>query len=305
MTSLEKSEQKFTLKPMVIGRLFAEMTVLVVLIFVPIVTQLTGHLDKAVFHVKAMLWGMALIAAVVLPSYGFITWQVLLNSYGINSRSLFKRQQLPWDGMKGLKLKTSWGWRRYVVEHKDGALTFPVWFGGIKELTQTIRGRLAGGGSGGAGNGTGSGGTKKYSQDIVNMLIQFGKLLISLAFIGLFWLFFASLQKAQAGKADKSDFYIILAMCILLTLVMVLRCIVIALMPKSVTVDPEALTLQTLFSSHRIAWADVTAITAPLFFLPPGLFLKTKRGWYLIGEQLEAVDELEEDLAKRLPKLIS
>ncbi len=295
----KKVERVYRLKAMVLARLLAEVTVLLILVLLPPTLLLLNRFAELPYYVKMILPVLSIIALCVLPGYGFVTCSVRVNEEGIATRALFKRQFACWDNIRTLALKTSFGWRRYTLSGQGVDMTFPVWLNEVRQLTEFIRARLPGGGR------TAGGGERTYHQDIFSLLVQFLRLCANLVFIVIFWMFFRSLSAPGAaaggkGHLDPLDTWLILSACIVFTLIMVLRCVMIALMPRALTVGPDGIELRGLFFKRQFCWRDVKELSPPSFILPEGYLLKTRGGWFLLGESLELFDELQDELMRRL-----
>src|SRR5262249_40113071 len=147
------------------------------------------HLPAAV---NGAIYATALLAACILPCYGFVTWRVNVDERGLAAISLFKRQRAAWSDLERLSFKTSFNWRRYVVIFAGGELTFPVWLKDMKELVQLIRDHLPQSGSEGRGRKQ-----RLFKQDVFGLVMQFVKVLLGLLFIVVFWIFFATIRSGK------------------------------------------------------------------------------------------------------------
>lgn len=286
-------QANYRLKPMVAARLFAEITVLTLLVFLPLGLWLHGDFSKISPITQGLIIAMTVVSLVVLPAYGFITFQVSCDNEGLRAISLFRKQMARWHEIEEIKLKTSWGVRRYVVKCGEGEVTFPVWLHNIQQLTEAIRSRLPNGGLPAFAS------ARTFVLDLPSLLIQFAKTIGAMLFVGLFWLFFA--QTGSGGKKlDPTDSMFILGACILFTLFLAARAVFVIMMPRRVQTDPEGISLSNIFFNRQLKWNEVKAVAQPLFFLPEGLLLKTARGPVFIGDQIEAFDELHEELGRKL-----
>lgn len=290
----------YRLKSMVGVRMLAETTVLIILISLPLILWFTGDLVKVTILTQALLFGSALVALLVLSAYGFVTYKVVVDLDGLQAISLFRKQFMGWDQMLSLRLKTAFGWRRYVIMAEHDEVSFPVLLNNVDELVEQIRARLPKGGRIAAVSGT-----KVFAQDAFGASCRVIGLIVGVAFIGLFWAFFAYLEThktAGARPPDPADAMIILVACMLFTAAMSFRSFKIVMMPQLVSIDSDGVTLQSWFGRRQFAWAELKTIQPPLFFLPEGIVVKTTTASYLIGNELDAFDELEEELRGRLPK---
>jgi hypothetical protein len=292
---LDLASKSFTLKPLVVARLFAEMTACLIVIALPVVAALPVHQLEIAPTTMAALILLAAGAAVLLPSYGFITYKVDVEDDGLKLLSAFKKQVVKWQDITSLALKTSFGWRRYMLTTSNNeSASFPIWLGHVGELVGLVRSRLPGRGQSQAAR------NRIFRQHPVGLLMQMGKLALTLGFIALFWYFFATLIKSP--HRDQMDVAIILGACVILTALMLWRLWLIAFMPRQVETSGEGLHLTTWLFQRQIAWADVSRVNAPPLLLPEGELLKTPRGWYLLSADLEAFDELQYDVERELEK---
>lgn len=281
---------------MVLVRMLAEVTALLILVALPIVLFINGQFSKIATLTQSLLVVAAVVAALIIPAYGFITYRVAVDIDGIRTISVFRRQFMPWGGVTGLRLRSAFGWRRYVVVSESEELSFPIWLNNISELVDQIRAQLPQG-----GRMVATGGAKIFAHDNVGTCFQLFKLLLGFVFIGLFWAFFAYLQTAKK-KADPSDAAVILIASILITVAILVRSLVIVMMPRVVSTNSRGITLKSFFNQLELTWDDVKAVSAPFFLLPEGVVLKTSKGKVLIGNELDAFDELEEELRARTAK---
>lgn len=286
----------YTLKTMVFVRMFAEISVFCVLVVLPLILLANGEFTKLPALIKSLLVVAGVIAALILPIYGLITYRVTVDTDGLRTIALFRKQFIRWEQITGLRLRTAFGWRRYVVisEHED--LSFPVWLTNINQLVEQIRAALPHGGRMIAVDGA-----KVFAQDRIGMAFTVFKLCIGLVFIFVFWMFYADLQTHRSKNADPSDAMVILAGCVIFTAVMLWRSFVIVMMPRMVSTDAGGITFRTWFKRAMVPWSDVTALAQPFFLLPEGIVIKMKEGELLIGNELDAFDELQDELRDRVP----
>jgi hypothetical protein len=129
-----------------------------------------------------------------------------------------------------------------------------------------------------------------FRNDPVALVFQFLQAAGGLFFIFISWVFYADLAKSSTP----TDSYTVLGFCILCTAALAWRTFVIALMPKSVELSKENVSIRTVFSQKSYSWSDVLAVKQPFPLLPEGFILKTKRQSYLIGAGMDAADELHD-----------
>lgn len=277
---------------MVLARVLAEATVMVLLLLLPLILHLLGHFLGLPITFKVVLIALAIIACLMLPAYGFITHSVLVEDEGLRARALFRQERCTWRSIKAVKRRSNWNWQRYVVEHDDGELSFPIWLNEVDKLVETIRSRLP------QSAGGRSSPLSRFSQDPIALTFQFVQAFIGIAFAVVFWFFFLDLR---AGVQKSEDILIVLIFCILITALVTWRTIMILLMPRQIIVSPGELTLQTLFFKRILTWNQVLSVKPTMPLLPDGFLIRTEKWAYLIGGGIDGVDELVETLASRIP----
>jgi len=292
--STEPKPKTYRLKSMVLARILAEMTVLLILVTLPAVLTITGHLQGAPMTGKFLFFALSLISALILPAYAFITWRVVVDKNGLTAMSLAKHQRCEFADMKRLSRRSNWNWVRYVVEHANGELTFPIWLVGCNELVELLRAKLPGGGSGASNP------FRKFSQDKISLLFQSMQAALGIGLVVVFWIFFTEL--AQEKTTNQTDLSIVLGFCLVITLIFLWRSLMIFLMPKSVELTPSGIVVDTMIFSRRITWQNVLNVKPALPLLPEGFMLKTAKGSFWIGNGMDAADELVASIRSKLPK---
>lgn len=291
---LDLAPKSFTLKPLVVARLLAEISACIIVIALPVVA--VTPLNKYVLAPTTMaaLVLLSIAAAFLLASYGFITYKVAVGEDGLKLLSAYKKQEVAWSEMTSLGLKTSFGWRRYLIATTGDSATFPIWLTNVQELVQIIRSRLPNRGRSEAAR------SRVFRQHSVGLVMQLGKLVLTVGFIILFWWFFVSLVKS--ARHDQGDIAIILGACLILTLLMLWRIWLIVFMPRSVELTDDGLRFTTWFFERPALWSETRLVNAPPLLLPEGELLKTPAGWFLLSADLEAFDELQYEVAGQLEK---
>jgi hypothetical protein len=292
-------ESIYRLKGMVLVRLLAEATALLILLVLPIILLIHGDFAHMSLTTRIIVCVLSVVSLLVLPFYTTIAHKVKLDEEGVSTYSLVTSQHAEWAEISALKLKASWGWRRYVVSADRGDLTVPVWMTNLPELVASIRQKLPNRGFGGP-----VAAQRIFHQDAVSLIIQSVKSLAALLFLGVFWAFAYSLRPGAttaAQKTDTTDFLIVVAACVVVSSVVLLRVYLTSTMPRRVELQNDGLLVQTLFYKFKLPWNAIARISAPWFFLPDGLLVRSKGNFFLIGDQLEAFDELHEALVERFP----
>jgi hypothetical protein len=283
--------RKYRLKAMVLARVFAEISVLILLVALPILIQVMGKMSLLPIGGKAVLIGLAIIALCVLPFFGYITYQVNTDDAGITTLALLSKHSCLWHEVKALTRKSSNSWVRYVVEHDGGELSFSPLLRSADVLVQEIRAHLP------DGSGIASNPYRMFQSDPSAFMVQCVQSLAGIVFVCIGWFLFAG-TTSKAGHSGDAE--ILFGFCAVCTLVFIWRTVVVALMPKTVELTRDQLIVRTYFSEQRYPWGDVKSVSAPFPLLPEGFLIKTKKFSYLVGSGMEAGDELEEAIKAKV-----
>jgi hypothetical protein len=284
----------YNLKVMAAARLLAEVTVLVALVLVPVTLIFCGAYAHMPWQARGLSSVACAVAIILLSAYGFVTYRVKVSDDGIETFSAFRSQFLAWRNIKSLHLKTAWGMRRYLVKADEGMedLTFPIWLNGVKLLCQSIRARLPKGETGGAG------GAKVYRLAPSAVAVQLARLLGGLLIIGLFWQFALTMKHDPQHSADH---IFMLGVCTIFSLFWLAHATMSIIAPNLLITDVDGLQLISVLGNHRLTWSQLRSMSPASFLLPEGLIVRTQSAFYFISDQLDAFDELEDDVAKWLP----
>lgn len=284
--------RKYRLKPMVLARVFAELTVLVLLVGLPILLWCTGRMAILPAAGKAVIFTLSGIGLCLLPWFGFVTYQVNASETGLVALSLFKKQSCQWQQIRGLTRRCSNNILRYVVELDDKSeFTFPVLLKGCEALVEEIRRHLP----------AGSGAPPKnpyrlFRNDPLAMVVQFLQAAACMFFIVVIWIFCSNTMRTM----HNSDVYAVIAFSILCTAALGWRCFVVALMAKTVELTRDAIVVSTLFFQKTYPWNEVQSVKMPFPLLPEGFMLHTKKFSYLISTGMDAGDELQDAIKGKL-----
>jgi hypothetical protein len=277
---------------MVLARIFAEITVLLILVLLPAILAITGHLQAAPLTAKFLIFALMLIAGLLLPAYAFVTWLVVIDKHGLTAMSLANHQRCEFHQMKRMSRRSNWNWVRYVIEHQQGELTFPIWLVNCEELVETVKQRIPGGG------GVGSP-FRKFRQDKISLLFQCMQAMLGIGLVVVFWIFFGEL--AHSKLSNQADLVIVLVFCLAITMIFLWRSTVIFLIPRSVELTPSGIIVDTMAFSRRIGWQNVLNLRPAMPLLPEGFMLKTAKGSFLIGNGMDSADELVSSIQSKLP----
>lgn len=290
----DKKARRYRLKTMVFARLFAELTVMIIFILLPLALLLTGQFALMPATAKAVILTICILSVLLLPAYAFITWSVKVDHEGITAIAPARKQNCSWSSIKRITRRSNWNWVRYVIEHENGELSFPIWLKDCDELVEEIKKKLP--------RGAGDAGSlpmfRKFSQDPISMFFQLLQAGLGIALVVVFWLFFGELTHEKT--TSRIDSLIVLGFCLIVSALFLWRTFVVLLMPKSVRLTGQDVIVETMFFCKNIPWPEVEKVAPALPFLPEGFMLATKRGSYLIGNGMNSLDELVESLKKRL-----
>jgi hypothetical protein len=284
----------YRLKSMVAMRLLAEATVFILLLLLPVVILLLGKFAALSITLKILVVALALVAAVALPIYGQVVFQVKVTATELVAYSVVSRRSCQLSQIKGLKRRSNWGWIRFVVEYDGGELIFPIWINHHEKLVAAIRARLP------AGSGVGNP-FKTFSQDPVALFLQFGQAIVSLAFAAMVWFF--AVWTHRGGHQSTADLALLYTFAVVVSAVLIWRSYVVALMPRVVEVKPDQLLIHTVFNKVALSWDALRSVSEPLPLLPEGFVIRTTKGSYLIGNGMDSADELESSLKANITKV--
>lgn len=295
MTNKPKNEAlaSYRLKSMVMARIMAELTVFTILLALPLVAISIGKFAELPLTWQVILTVLAIIAALFLPAYGFITWKVTVTDKSLVARSILQKQELPFNQIKSIGRRSNWNWQRYVVEGEEKNLSFPIWLRDVDQLVNTIKSRLPQG----AGA---SSPFRRFTQDPISLTFQIIQASFGVVLSIVFWAFFIELL--SQSKTNQSDIYILFAFCLILTCCILWRTYMVLLMPKRIQITPPALIVDTLFYTREYNWETVKEIEPAIPLLPEGFTIKTNSQTYLIGPGMDAADELISAIEKNIPK---
>lgn len=288
----DSKTKRYRLKSMVLARILAEISVLLILVTLPAILAVTGHFQSSPMTAKFLVLALSLISGLILPAYAFITFMVAVDKHGVTAMSLANHQRCEFHQMRRLSRRSNWNWVRYVVEHQHGELSFPIWLVNCDELLETIKKQLP------AGSGLPNP-FRKFSQDKISLLFQCIQALLGIGLVVVFWIFFKELNGEKF--TNQTDLAIVLGFCVVITLIFIWRSIVVFLIPKSVELTPSGIIIDTMAFSRKVGWQNVLSLKPAVPLLPEGFMLKTARGSFLIGNGMDAADELVSAIQSKLP----
>lgn len=289
--SKKKNKNVYRLKTMASVRVVSEVAALIIFLCLPLVLLFAGVLANLDLVVKAAVLLGSIFALVMLPSYGFITWQITVTETGLIGWSLIKHRVLNWENLTKLTRKSNFNWQRYVLYFEGGDITFPLWFERQDQLIEAIREHLP------LDLSPEHSGPRLFRQDTISFLMQFSQVAFGLVLSGVATYFAAYLF--SSNKVSEWDAILVMGFVIILSLSVFYRAIVVALMPFKILVEQDSMELSTIFSKKRIPWSSIQTLTTSSPILPEGFMLESKDGSFLIGSGFDSLDELVKEMREK------
>lgn len=290
----DQVERTYRLKTMVLARIMAEATALMAMVITPPLLFFFGGFAQFSAVVKFLFLAVALVAACILPAYGFITYQVTLCGSLLTAHSMLRKTSCRLDQITGLTRRSSLKFVRFVVEFEGGELTFPIWLKNVDELVALLRRSLpAYLGSARLSSG------RTFKQDGLATVMQVAQVLISLIFVVVVWLF--TLAIVNGGDAGNSDILLLAVFAAAASLVLVYRAYVVLLMPSAIKLTDKGIQVKTFFFTREVSRENLTEVKEPMPLLPEGFVIASKQGDFLVGQSMDAADELEKALREMVP----
>ena len=291
--SKKKNSNTYRLKTMAMARVFSEVMALIIFLCMPFILLFANLMAELDLVVKAAVILGSVFSFLMLPAYGFITWQITVSETGIVGWSLIRRRQLNFDQLVKLTRKSNFNWQRYVLTYDSGDITFPLWFERLDDLIKRIRDHLP------SELSPGERGPRLFRQDTISFFMQFSQVAFGLVLTGVATYFAA--YYFSSNRVSELDGLLIMVFVLVLGLSMFYRAIVVMLMPFKILLEETGIELTTLFFKKQIDFKSLETLTASSPFLPEGFMLETSVGSYLIGGGFDSLDELVEELrAKKL-----
>lgn len=280
----------YRLKPMAAARILAELLSLIVCVLGPLVGYPLGLFNSLPTMFRLVPLVVFLVAALLLPFYGFITFAVVREDDALTAISLLRKSKCAWQDIKSIKRRTTWNQTRYVLTTAAGTeINFPIWLSNCDQLVKEIRDHVPS-----SGEAPSEGGIKMFRGSLSALVIQFFQSVLGLILAGIVWFFiFTTLFAKPVSQSDK---LLVIGFALLVTGMFLWRALMVFLMPFVISSSPEELTLKSLFYRTAFPWDDIVSIALAPPLLPEGFILKTKRGDFLIAGSIEASDELKQEL---------
>lgn len=285
----------YTLKPIILARGLAEITVLLILAALPFVLLAFGKFFILHIFIRVGLCVMAPLALLGLWGFSQIAFRVIASEDGLTTRCILKKTFLKWNEMQALRLTNRMGLREYLISHSGGTLSFPSMLNGASELVETIRERLPNRGRSTAGD------AQSFRVSAISFGIDLAKLLLQMGFAALCFWFFDSLRKS--GKTSPGDLVVVLLLAILVCAGVIWKTILFLRLPREVQLDKDGATFKGLFRTGKIAWSEIKMVAVSGILYPEGLKINTGTKSYLITNSIDAFDELADEIQQRAKKV--
>jgi hypothetical protein len=281
----------YSLKPLVFARVLAEVLTLFICGLLPISWALSGSYSGFPGYAQPIAFAVSLCALALLPCYGFITWSVISDENGITVRTFYSKEFCKWQEIKSMTLSAGGTHGGYVITTVEGKkLMFPTFLKGCHELVQEIRGNLP-------ARGGEQGGCKSFRCGRFFLTIQSLKMLLSLTFAGIFWIFV--LHDFLPKSHVQSDSILMVGFAVILSAALLLKLFQLVLMPTEIETSDSEIALKSPLYALKLPWTQVFKVSEAPPLLPEGYILKTKRGSFYIAGAIEASDELAGQIGKK------
>jgi hypothetical protein len=277
---------------MVLARILAELSVLICLALLPLIIFALGKFALLAMPLKILFGVLSGFSFLLLPVYGFITYQVRLTDDELIASCLFAQHRCKFAQIKALSRRSTWNFVRYVVEFEGGELTFPVWLKQCDLLVSILRDKLPAGAAGKCPM------DRTFRQDVVALLFQLAQVLLSLVFIGVVWYFAFSVK--ESSKLATADVYLVYAFAAMVAVALLYRAWCIFLIPTRVQITDQGFSVKTMLFVRSFLWEELQKVAPALPLLPEGFVIHTRRGNFLVGHGMNFADELEKALKGKL-----
>jgi hypothetical protein len=282
----------YQLKPVVMARALAEMTVLFILGALPVILFLAGHFFDIHIVFRAGVCVVAPFALLGLWGFSQLAFKVEVNDEGLATRSILRRSFLAWPQIISLKQTNRMGLREYCLEHAGGSLSFPSLLNHVAELVDTIRSHLPNRGRSTTGD------AQLYKVAPIMFLAELFKMGLQAGFSAIFFWFYDSLK--HSAKVSSEDALFVLALAVLILLAVIWKLIQFFRLPSEVQILRDKLALKTLCKSTELSWPEISKLAPAGMLFPEGLMLSAGKHTYLIGNNVDCFDELVEEIQLRL-----
>lgn len=280
----------YKLKPIVMARLLAELTVVAILALAPALLLIAGQFMSLEWPLKIILIFLSVIATLIFAGAMQIPWKVAIDDKAITVVAPARKTTIAWEKIERLQLATSWGWRRYLIVHEGGTASFPAWMNNLSALVEQIRSRLPNRGM------AIHAGDRIFRVQTVTLSIEFLKSMAGVGLAALLWSFLFSMARTAKNQED----VIIIGIASLIVSLLALGRLFFSLtMPFIVRVEPDGLRLRSSIGGSQLKWQEISSVELPFFALPEGIVLKAGKRRILVPAAIEAFDELEELIKSR------
>lgn len=270
----------YYLKPMVMARILAEATALLLMFLAPFLLMALGKFWGFSPVLQLLFGGVALVAACILPVYGFIPYRVSIRADRITSHSVLSSPSASLAEITAVNRRSTLNWVRYVAIYDGGEINIPVWLQNVDQLIALIKSRfpqylrLVAAPRG-----------RTFKCDPLAIVVQFAQVLLSLIFIAVCWSFTSAVHR-------KEDLLLVYGFAAIVSIVLLYRAYIVLMMPKAIKVEAQTIEVHTVFFKKVIDCSKVKSVKPSTPFLPEGQMLETQSGSFLIGNSMDEADDL-------------
>lgn len=265
---------------MVMTRILAEASALLVMLLAPFLLMAFGKFWGFSPVLQLLFGGVALVAACILPVYGFIPYRVSIRADRITSHSVLSSPSASLAEITAVNRRSTLNWVRYVAIYDGGEINIPVWLQNVDQLIALIKShfpqylRLVAAPRG-----------RTFKCDPLAIVVQFAQVLLSLIFIAVCWSFTSAVHR-------KEDLLLVYGFAAIVSIVLLYRAYIVLMMPKAIKVEAQTIEVQTVFFKKVIDCSKVKSVKPSTPFLPEGQMLETQSGSFLIGNSMDEADDL-------------
>lgn len=284
----------YRLKPVLLARMLAELTVFLALALAPLVLFAMGQLQT--FHIvfRSMICLASPVGLSLAWAISQIPFQLTLTENGIRSRGVLQKAEIGWSEMLSLALKTKIGWRHYLLTYKSGELRFPSHIAHIDSLVEEVRKHLPSRGR------MITGSKQIYKMPVAAHLLLIGQAMLWFGFVILFWFFFDSLRIQKAASAD---LLLVFGVEIVICVGVIWHFINTLLLPTEIEVLEDSIKISGFVSRKEVQFASITTFMPSKFPFPEGVKLRSGKKTFLVASAIDNFDELLEELNSRLKRI--
>lgn len=283
----------YRLKAMVMARALAELTVLVILFFLPM-SLCFKPVQNLQFFIKAAICLLSPVSAFVLWRLLKTPFQVTVSEAGLSLRSLIQKKTLLWSQIRTIRLARRLAWPEFVLELEASSLSFPALLASSSELLESIRERLPN-----RGKSQIESRTSIFKISAQSLFADITKICFQIILLAVF-LCFCFWQKGSASSSNE-DLLIIFSAAALFAAALGWRLFQFLSMPVFLQFkDGSELEMKTLSGIKKtLDCRSLDKFSKTGSFYPEGIFLFAGKKRVLISASFDAFDELAEELSRK------